>query len=263
MWRDVLGRYEMFLNASGISPGTVRLRVHHARRFSDLAACPSHVTSEMLLEVLGRPKLAPESRSSLRSSARKFFGWAHEEGLIDTNPALKLPKVRVPAGMPRPAPEHVVAHAVLNAKPRVAAMLMLAAYAGLRCCEISRLDRSDISGGSIRVIGKGGKVRQVPLHPVVADALPVSEGFLFPGQHDGHLSALWTCELISRALPAGWTAHTLRHRFATAAYSADRDLLAVQQLLGHSKPETTARYTLIPNGALARAVAAAGPTVAA
>jgi site-specific recombinase XerD len=53
----------------------------------------------------------------------------------------------------------------------------------------------------------------------------------------------------------GWTAHTLRHRFATVAYAGERDLLAVQVLLGHSKPETTRLYVLIPDASLRAAVA--------
>ncbi|MBA2774731.1 MAG: site-specific integrase [Nocardioidaceae bacterium] len=50
-------------------------------------------------------------------------------------------------------------------------------------------------------------------------------------------------------LGAGWSGHKLRHRFATTAYAAERDLLAVQQLLGHSRPEVTARYTALPGDA--------------
>ncbi|WP_420868971.1 tyrosine-type recombinase/integrase [Brachybacterium muris] len=49
-------------------------------------------------------------------------------------------------------------------------------------------------------------------------------------------------ELINEALPGTWSAHTLRHRFATEAYRGSRDLLLVQTLMGHSKPETTAIY---------------------
>lgn len=46
-------------------------------------------------------------------------------------------------------------------------------------------------------------------------------------------------------MPEGWTLHTLRHRFATRAYSIDRDLLAVQTLLGHASPVTTRRYVAV------------------
>jgi site-specific recombinase XerC len=69
---------------------------------------------------------------------------------------------------------------------------------------------------------------------------------------------------VRRALGRGWTAHKLRHRFATAAYAGNRGLLAVQQLLGHSKPETTQRYTALPGDALRTAVmgVGVGPTVA-
>lgn len=47
---------------------------------------------------------------------------------------------------------------------------------------------------------------------------------------------------MNAALPGHWTAHTLRHRFATEAYRRSHDLLLVQTLMGHSKPETTAMY---------------------
>lgn len=258
-WRQALTRYALYLSASGMSPGSIRLRLHHAGRFSRLAPLPRLITPEMLLEMLSAPNLAPESRNSLRASIRKFFGWAADEGLLETNPAARLPKIRVPQSYPRPAPDPIVAGAVLVADLRTRVMLMLAAYAGLRCCEIAKLHHRDVVEDSLRIVGKGGRIRLVPLHPVIRAALPLGSGYMFPGNVDGHLSPLWVCTLVSRALPPGWTAHTLRHRFATAAYAAERDLLAVQQLLGHSSTETTRRYTAIPNTALARAVMAAGP----
>jgi len=141
-------------------------------------------------------------------------------------------------------------------------MIMLGAYEGLRVSEIARAHSDDIVGGVLRVVGKGGKVRHVPLHPIVLAALPTHCGWMFPGQIDGHVSARWVTELISRAFPDGWTAHKLRHRFASATYLVDRDLLAVQQLLGHESVETTRIYTLIPDDALSRAVMAAGPVAA-
>lgn len=61
---------------------------------------------------------------------------------------------------------------------------------------------------------------------------------------------------IEAALGDGWTTHSLRHRFATQAYRATRDIRAVQQLLGHSSPTTTARYVLVDEDSLAAAVLA-------
>ena len=59
---------------------------------------------------------------------------------------------------------------------------------------------------------------------------------------------------MARALPDGLTAHALRHAFATRAYRATRDLLAVQELLGHARPDTTRGYILLPEDALRAAV---------
>ncbi|WP_022899139.1 tyrosine-type recombinase/integrase, partial [Humibacter albus] len=80
---------------------------------------------------------------------------------------------------------------------------------------------------------------------------------LFPGRVDGHLSAAYVSKLISRALPEGVTAHPLRHRFASRAYAAERDIRAVQELLGHASVATTQIYTAVPDAALRRAALAA------
>jgi site-specific recombinase XerD len=61
---------------------------------------------------------------------------------------------------------------------------------------------------------------------------------------------------MERVLPHPYTCHSLRHRFATQVYRSTHDLRAVQELLGHSKPETSARYTLIDEDRLTAAVLA-------
>ena len=78
-----------------------------------------------------------------------------------------------------------------------------------------------------------------------------------PGQIDGHLSPAYVGKRVSRVLGVGWSTHTLRHRFATRCYAGSRDLLSVQKLLGHSKPETTEGYVLVPNEWLRSAMAEA------
>ena len=55
---------------------------------------------------------------------------------------------------------------------------------------------------------------------------------------------------------AGWAAHTLRHRFATVAYSTTHDLFVVAELLGHESVETTEHYVAMPDGRLREATAA-------
>ena len=122
----------------------------------------------------------------------------------------------------------------------------------MRCAEIAQVAGADLVDGVLRVRGKGGKVRRVPVtNPELLAALERSGGaWLFPNGLGGHLSAGRVSRLLSDALPEGWTAHTLRHRMATRGYAATRDLLAVGRVLGHSRPETTQRYVLLPEDAL-------------
>ena len=136
-------------------------------------------------------------------------------------------------------------------------MLALAAYAGLRAGEIARVHTSDVVDGRLYVHGKGGRTRVVPLAAHLALMLPAEGGWVFPNGRGSHLSPGHVTRLVSRALPEGWTAHTFRHRLATRAYAGTRDLLAVSELIGHSRPETTQRYVLLPDDALVAAVAAA------
>ena len=134
-------------------------------------------------------------------------------------------------------------------------MLQLGRFAGLRRGEIARVQTDDVLDDVLRVVGKGGRVRLVPLHPVLAGQLAGRpDGWLFPSREGGHLTPGAVGRIMSAALPAGWTPHTLRHRAGTDWYAVDRDLLAVQTLLGHDRPQTTQRYVQLPQDALRRAV---------
>jgi integrase len=84
-----------------------------------------------------------------------------------------MPSVRVPAGVPRPAPEQVVSAALAAAEhePRERLMLALAAFAGLRRAEIARVHTRDVTEEGLRVRGKGGTVRVIPIHPVLVELL--------------------------------------------------------------------------------------------
>ena len=77
----------------------------------------------------------------------------------------------------------------------------------------------------------------------------------------GTIAAIWSPRYVGKIasglLPPGVTLHSLRHRFATRAYAADRDVFAVQQLLGHAQANTTQRYVKVPSSALRSTVAAA------
>ncbi len=144
---------------------------------------------------------------------------------------------------------------------RDAAVLTLLYGAGLRIAEALSIRRGEApprGGTSIRVRGKGGKERIVPVLPVVADAIadyirlcpyaPGAEAPLFLGARGGPLNP----RLIQRAmeqlrgalgLPATATPHALRHSFATHLLANGGDLRTIQELLGHASLATTQIYT--------------------
>ena len=138
--------------------------------------------------------------------------------------------------------------ALIRADQRTRLILRLGGEAGLRRAEIAQVHRRDVfqdlAGWSLLVHGKGGKLRTVPLGDDLAQAVleECGTGFAFIGEDNGHLSARWVGKLATMVLPRPWTLHKLRHRFASRAYGATSDLLAVQRLLGHASPATTQRY---------------------
>ena len=260
-WDGPLEQWGAWLRAADRPATTRYLRGYQMRRFAtEHGGHPWDVTTDDLVAWLGGQEWATETRRSYRAALRSFFGWAHTSGRMNHNPAGLLPPIKAPTRLPRPTPERVLTRALLTADQRVKLMVLLAAREGLRRGEIAQVHtcdlEADLLGWSLRVHGKGAKERDVPLcEQVQALLLAAPDGFLFPGQVNGHLSAAHVGKMVSAALGVGWTAHTLRHRFATVAYAGERDLLAVQTLLGHSKPETTRLYVLVPNASLRAAVA--------
>lgn len=190
----------------------------------------------------------PETRHAYHVSVRHFFRWwAAEHGT--ESPGTVLTGVRRNIPPPRPTPESILREALSTAPPRTALILRLAAEIGLRRSEIAHLHQSDLvetaHGWSLTIHGKGGTTGILPVTPSLARTIrKAGPTWVFPGLIDGHLSPRWISKLVARVPPAGWSLHTLRHRFATTVYRhGGRDILAVQQALGHSSVETTQRYT--------------------
>jgi integrase/recombinase XerD len=137
--------------------------------------------------------------------------------------------------------------------------------AGLRISELVGLDVDDVDleEGSVRVLGKGGKEREVPLggfgreavstyltrvRPTFASAS--TRGALFLNQRGGRLSRQSCARLLAThartaQLERRVTLHTLRHSFATHLLEGGADIRVVQELLGHASVATTQIYTLV------------------
>lgn len=277
-WTRPLADYLTFQRSAGRSPLTIDRRREHVSRFAQHHADPFTITAADLIRWLSRTDWSPAYKRGVRASLRSFYTWAHRFGHMPYDPSADLDPVRVRRTLPRPAPDDAVHIAMSRATDRTRLALALGLYAGLRRAEIAGLHTRDIGTDTLRIYGKGGHERIVPLHPELAAMLraelnrrregtttptgwgphcPAPDGWLFPSDDpDTHLTPRWMGTLIGQAMPPGWTAHTLRHRFATQAYRGTHDLRAVQELLGHSKPEVTARYAAVDPAALTAAVMA-------
>lgn len=155
------------------------------------------------------------------------------------------------------------------------AILELFYSSGLRLAELAALDLGDLQNSRVRVIGKGGKPRQVPVGRRAQQALaewlgcrsalaPITEQALFVGQRGqrlGHRAIQKRLAQLSiaRGLPEHLHPHRLRHSFASHLLESSQDLRAVQELLGHANLSTTQIYTRLDWQHLATSYDAAHP----
>lgn len=257
-WQEPLRSYELYLRALGRAHRTVDTRIRHlrtmARDIEELGATdPATTTEPILIQWSGIQNWARETRHAYHASIRGFFAWWTKDS-EQSNPAVELRSIRRPVPPPRPAPEDVITAAVATADKRTELILRLAAELGLRAQEIAALHTRDIETdektgwATLTITGKGDQIRILPVPPMLNRRIHQQApegGWVFPGNINGHLSARWVGKLAAKVLPDGWTLHTLRHRFATTAYNnaASRDIIALQQALGHQSIITTQRYT--------------------
>src|ERR1700743_126057 len=155
------------------------------------------------------------------------------------------------------------------------ALLTLLYGCGLRISEALSLTRAEVPmGESIRVTGKGGKTRAVPVLPAVREALAgyVAEmpfvlaptDALFRAKRGGpysprHAPAMGQLLRGRLGLPDSATPHALRHSFATHLLGAGADLRSIQELLGHASLATTQRYTAVDAAGMLAAYSKARP----
>lgn len=256
---DVIDAFEAWLSIYR-RPQTVRNRVHYASRLRAWSVTNDlHIWSLSVRDLTAWLRTVgnhPATRKNAADAVRAFYKWAVDDGRTTVNPTLALPKITVPRGLPKPTPDSVLKHALLRAKrPEDVVMLFLASYGGLRVSEIAIMRAEDITDTTMRVVGKGGHVRHVPLHPALKEVLRYapSKGWLFPSDRNtlGHYLPASIAQRIRRLLNTpGWSAHSLRHRFATSFYEANADLLALRDLLGHADVSTTMVYTRVATGRL-------------
>ena len=225
------------------------------------------------------------SRSLARalSAIKSFFRFLEREGVLATEALNVVRTPKQPRSLPKAltvleAKATIAATAEMEERPWVAArdmaVLSLCYGAGLRISEALAVTRADLEGGSMRVTGKGGKTRLVPLIASVRAAIDAYLGLcpfalgpsqpLFRGVKGAVLSPrliqLRVAQLRSAlGLPPSATPHALRHSFATHLLGRGGDLRAIQELLGHASLSTTQIYTAVDTDRLLEAYSKAHP----
>lgn len=257
---DMLSQYRNHLLAAGRGEGTAALYVRQIEHLQRIHPNLEQVTlADLKAYLAARRALAGNTRKSMRSAFRSFFGWAHAHAGFPEDPAYMLEPITVPWTVPRVADDDVVQMALITADEQLTAMIMLARYGCLRLTELTTLHTRAREHDLLRIRGKGEKERLVPANDELLHALMLLErrlngGFFFPGRFGGHMHPQSVNKIITRHL--GVNPHSLRHAGAYAAYEATgHDIRAVQMFLGHASIATTQRY-LNPGMDAVRRVAA-------
>ena len=251
--------------------------VEHQGGLADLAALEGlgHGDFRSYLAQRAMNDRARSSTARALSVLRGFFRFLERTDRARNGAIGAVRTPRLPHSVPKPVAARdalaIVAEAgdTARKKPWVAArdtaLLLLLYGAGLRIDEALSLNEDQAPlGDSLRVLGKGGKERIVPILPAVREAVAaylqacpyvVPGGPLFLGTRGGRLNAGVVQRELRRirgalGLPETATPHALRHSFATHLLQAGGDLRAIQELLGHASLSTTQRYTEVDTATL-------------
>ena len=206
---------------------------------------------------LAREDWSPAAKHNYYHHLRGYFRWACNEDNphLDYDPSASLARPRVPAGVPKPVTDDELDQSLRRSEHPWHRLILLAAYAGLRCCELATVRREHITETDITIKGKGGKTRRIPTMPNVwADVRDLPRGVIGPGDSNWiSRNALYHFPRIGLD---GVTMHRFRHWFATTMLANGVDLLTLSKLLGHANTATTAVYCQITDEQRQRAVSA-------
>ncbi|GAA3868621.1 tyrosine recombinase XerC [Celeribacter arenosi] len=228
--------------------------------------------------------VAPRSLARSLSSVKGFTRWLAEREGFDATAILSTRAPKYQRKLPRPLTAQAARNMIdtvelQHGEPwvaaRDAAVVTLLYGCGLRISEALSLTGADQPIGEVlRIRGKGGKERIVPVLPAARRAVAdyvrhcpfdlSDDTPLFRGKRGGPLNARLISKVTEAArlqlgLPATVTPHAMRHSFATHLLNAGGDLRAIQELLGHASLSTTQAYTAVDTARLLDVYANAHP----
>lgn len=252
------------------------MTVHHGAR-EGLAALERITVSDMRAWMAQQRGEGIGARSLARklSAVKSFYRWLAEREGFEPTAVLSTRAPKFNRKLPRPLAEDA-ARAMIDTvelqsandwvSARDVAVVTLLYGCGLRISEALSLTGADAPlPQTLRITGKGGKERIVPVIPAAREAVDrylrlcphpqESASPLFRGVRGGGLNPRAIQGVVAKArmqlgLPASATPHAMRHSFATHLLAAGGDLRAIQELLGHESLSTTQAYTAVDTARL-------------
>ncbi len=258
-----------------LSPHTVRAYAGDLRGYLSWAARagvdPLHLDHRRFRRYMAELDRAGYARKTVcrrLAAVRSFFSYLNERGFLEENPAAVAATPKVARELPRITSQADIEKLLATCGSESAvdmrdrAFLELLYACGARIAEIAALKPADIdfSSGEVRLFGKGGKERIVPLHALALSCAraylekarpqlmvkgPVAEMFVSTRGNPMTTAALRRV-FHARAAQAGLDAslhpHDMRHAFATDLVEGGADLRSVQDMLGHASLSTTQIY---------------------
>jgi integrase/recombinase XerC/integrase/recombinase XerD len=220
-----------------------------ARLEEKVAATETEVT-DFLSFLSSLRSYQPRTFQRIISTLSSFYRFLKLQKVVDNNPLADMERPRV-KDKELVYMKHSQVLELLGKieDPRDRLVVRTIYSTGVRVSELCgiRIEDIDFGGQTIRVKGKGGKIRTVFIDEDTLDEIRSftgerKEGPLFPGQMGKPVSPRTVQFIFRQYAPAGITPHKLRHSYASELYSRSRNLKVVQENLGHSSIKTTEIY---------------------
>lgn len=174
------------------------------------------------------------------------LGYASRRGMISVNPMEMVRLPREPDKEPRILESDDLRHILGNAMTDEQELLVLFfMYTGMRRNEVRFLQWEDITPASIRVVGKGGKLRHVPLHPALSEAVVTrtpTDAYVFPGRKGAMSESTFFYLLEKVRGRVTCTFHDFRRTVASSLYKNGVDTLIIDKILGWAPRTVGSRY---------------------
>ena len=263
---------EWLQNEKRISVNTLDAYQRDLIKWSEFTLDPNKPKKKDFRSYMGFLLEKKNSRASIArkiSSIRNFYKFASKRNFLSCDDLVFIKSPKIPQSLPRSISNEqaiTIIDSIGNGRPdweaaRDKGLIFLMYGAGLRISEALSIKKNQCPLGDwLRVEGKGGKFRDVPILKTVKQKIDNylslipkefdNDEYLFVGRRGGKLSPRIIQRLIKNLriklkLPEHATPHSLRHAFATQLLAGGGDLRSIQDLLGHSSLSTTQRYTSV------------------